>query len=110
MIEELIREYNDLGEKALKELETEDFLKLEDYLLERDKILEKIKNLEFSKEEFKHYAEKLEVLKQDKLLIEKIKQNRDIAKKELLKINKRRQMNNKYSKSVGNLSFVNIKM
>ena len=96
-IDELFQKYKDISIQIIDELDSEILENLDNLLLERGEILQKISQKNETKEELKQLYGKYDLFKIDEDIQNKFESSMSEVKRELAKINKRKQANNGYN-------------
>lgn len=94
----LVKEFDLLTDKILKALQEEKEEEINEYIDKREYILECIKKID-KDEKFKSVAMELDLLSKEKEINKKLEERKIEIKRELIKINKRRNANNLYAKN-----------
>lgn len=96
-IDELFQKYKDISIQIIAELDSEVLENLDNLLLERGEILKKISQENQTKEELKQLYGKYDLFKIDEDMQNKFEFSMNEVKREIAKINKRKQASNGYN-------------
>lgn len=83
MIKELLEKYNKLNIDSIEAVEKDDVEKLNILLKEKDLIIEKIDNLNYTADEFKRYAQEIDLVNVENQLERVIKEKKEEVKNKI---------------------------
>ncbi|ATD54624.1 hypothetical protein [Clostridium chauvoei] len=108
MVEELLKEYKEITEKAIKEIENEADVDI--YLDKREEILKKIFSLGIDRQEIKEIYKKLSIDVIDSNFKNSIIEEQNKVKEEIKKLHKSKNANRVYGSNIRTQSFFNRKI
>lgn len=106
MIKELLEKYNKLNIYCIEAVEKDDVEKLNILLKEKDLIIEKIDNLNYTADEFKRYAQEIDLVNVEGQLARIIKEKQEQVKEKI----KSTAVNKSAVGAYGNIGFTNSGM
>lgn len=110
MLEILIREYKEIGQEIIRELEKDGFKNLESILAKRDLVNQNIKSMQIDKGEFNELVRNLEIEKLDRNIIKKMSEMKNSLKIEIKKVQKTQKANTTYNNAQNRVQFLNLKL
>ncbi|MBU5314801.1 hypothetical protein KQI30_00700 [Clostridium bornimense] len=106
MLKELLEKYNQLNIDSIEAVEKDDVEKLNILLEEKDVIIEKIDNLNYTLDEFKKYAQEIDLINVENQLERIIREKQKEIKEKI----KSTAINKSAVGAYGNISSTNVSM